>query len=236
MIELSELRREFAAERSLGGLGRRRGAPLVALDGVTLRVAAGERVGIAGANGSGKSSLLRIAAGLLAPSGGTGSLGGVNVNDGPRPLARVAALVTGEERSFYWRVSGRHNLEFWASLRGLAPADGSARARELLDRVGLGQAADRRVQTYSSGMRQRLAMARALLGRPRVLLCDELTRALDKEGSRRLWSLADQEVEEGAALLATATRLEDLEDRCDRIVFLEAGRLVSEPSPEVVAL
>jgi ABC-2 type transport system ATP-binding protein len=234
VIELVEVRREFASERALGGLGRRTGPPLQALRGVTLRVEAGERVGIAGANGSGKSSLLRIAAGLLAPSGGTGRVAGVDVSAGPHALARVASLVAGEERSFYWRVSGRHNLELWGALRGLRPAEAAERARELLEHVGLGGAGERRVQTYSSGMRQRLAMARGLLGRPRVLLCDELTRALDEEGSERLWSLANEEVERGGALLCTGTRLDDLEGRCDRILFLDGGRLVDEPSPEVV--
>ena len=137
----------------------------------------------------------------------------------------MAALVAGEERSFYWRVSGRHNLELWGALRGMRPAEAGERARELLDHVGLAEAGERRVQTYSSGMRQRLAMARALMGRPRVLLCDELTRALDEEGSERLWSLASEEVERGAALLATATRLDDLAGRCDRILFLDGGPL-----------
>ena len=117
----------------------------------------------------------------------------------------------------------------------MRPAEASERARELLEHVGLGDAGERRVQTYSSGMRQRLAMARALLGRPRVLLCDELTRALDEEGSERLWSLATEEVERGAALLASATRLDDLAGRCDRILFLDGGRLTPEPSAEVVA-
>ena len=77
-------------------------------------------------------------------------------------------------------------------------------------------------------------MARALLGHPRVLLCDELTRALDEEGTGRLWALATEESEGGSALLTTATRLDDLEGRCDRILFLDGGRLVDEPSAEVV--
>jgi len=235
VIELTDVRREFPAERRLGGIGRRTGPALHALSGVTRRVDEGERVGIAGPNGSGKSSLLRIAAGLLAPTGGSGRVAGVDVGSGPRKVARQVALVSGEERSFYWRVSGRHNLEFWGALRGLAPAVASERSRELLDRVGLAHAGERRVQTYSSGMRQRLAMARALMGRPRALLCDELTRALDEEGSERLWSLVGEEVEGGAALLVTATRLDDLAGRCDRILFLDGGRLVDEPSPEVVA-
>jgi ABC-type multidrug transport system ATPase subunit len=201
---------------------------------VSLSVAGGERVGVAGANGSGKSSLLRIAAGLLTPTAGGGSVGGVELSEGPHELAKVAALVAGEERSFYWRVSARHNLELWGALRGMSPAEARERALELLEHVGLGDAGERRVQTYSSGMRQRLAMARALLGHPRVLLCDELTRALDEEGTERLWALATQESEGGAALLTTATRLDDLEGRCDRILFLDGGRLVDEPSAEVV--
>jgi ABC-2 type transport system ATP-binding protein len=234
VIELTDLRREFTAERSFGGLGRRSGPALEALRGVSLSVAAGERVGIAGANGSGKSSLLRIAAGLLTPTAGDGSVGGVELSAGPHELAKVAALVAGEERSFYWRVSGRHNLELWGALRGMRPTEARERARQLLEHVGLADAGERRVQTYSSGMRQRLAMARALLGRPRVLLCDELTRALDEEGTERLWALATEESEGGAALLTTATRLDDLEGRCDRILFLDGGRLVDEPSAEVV--
>ena len=236
VIELTDVRREFPAERGLGGIGRRTGPALHALTGVTLRVDEGERVGIAGPNGSGKSSLLRIAAGLLAPTGGSGRVAGVDVGSGPQGAgapwrrwspARSAAS-TGGSRAATTSSSG-------ARCAGSHPAVAAERARELLDRVGLAHAGERRVQTYSSGMRQRLAMARALMGRPRALLCDELTRALDEEGSERLWSLVGEEVEGGAALLATATRLDDLAGRCDRILFLDGGRLVDEPSPEVVA-
>ena len=234
MIEARGLRRLYRPERSLGGLGPRRGASVVALADASPSVAGGEIVGVARANGSGKSTLLRVIAGMILPDRGSVSVAGCDPVDDRIGVARHAALVTGEERSFYWRLSGRRNLELFGALCGLPSAAAAERSHEVLGRVGLTYAADRRVLAYSSGMRQRLAVARALVREPRVLLLDELTRALDEEGTTRLWELVQAERRRGVAVLAAATRAVDLETRCDRLLFVEAGALVEEAPAAVV--
>jgi ABC-type multidrug transport system ATPase subunit len=225
VIEAAGLTRRFAQARSLGGFGPPRAAALSVLKGISLEVPGGGIVGIVGANGSGKSTLLRVLAGLVTPDSGTARVAGRDPVKDRVGVARVAALLTGEERAFYLRLTARHNLELFAALSDVPPGAATARADEVLERVGLGYAADRRVAAYSSGMRQRLGMARALLRRPEALLLDELTRALDDEGTETLWGIVAEEAARGASVLATATRAPDLEGRCDRVLALEGGVL-----------
>ena len=229
MIRAEGLEREFGRRR----LFRGRIQPVRVLDGVTLAVEPGERLGVVGANGSGKTTLLRTLAGLLKPSAGSVSVFGLDPAREPIAAARLIGFVGGEDRTFHWRLSGRHNLEFFGALHGLAPGEATGRAERTLERVGLAGAADRLVQEYSSGMRQRLALARAVIPRPRALILDEPVRALDEEGVRVLRDLLEELA--GAAVVASAAKLHDLEGVCDRLVFLEGGRLGDEPAAAVLS-
>ena len=146
---------------------------------------------------------------------------------GPRPAP--------EERSFYLRLSARHNLLLFAALCDLAPAEARTASDRVLARVGLADVADRPVMGFSSGMRQRLAMARILLRSPRVLLIDELVRALDESGTEQVWGIVGEEAARGTSVLVTATRLADLEGRVGTVAHLERGRLVDAVPDAVVA-
>jgi ABC-2 type transport system ATP-binding protein len=142
--------------------------------------------------------------------------------------------VVGDERSFQWTVSGRENLHYFAALHGLPAAAARARAGELLERVGLQPVADRRFREYSRGMRQRLAIARGLLGTPRVLLLDEPTLGLDPRGARDLRAFLRDETIRAAGRTAILCTNDPGEARAvgDRVLFLEGGRLKGESTPD----
>jgi ABC-2 type transport system ATP-binding protein len=160
------------------GVSKRFGQ-VAALDRVDLEVPAGQVVALLGANGAGKSTLVRIGATTIIPDAGSVEMAGWNALTHPEQARAATGVVLSEERSFFWRLSGRDNLEFFASLHGLRHRDARARADEVLEAVGLTEVGDRRVDRYSSGMRARLGLARSLLGRPRALLLDEPSRSLD---------------------------------------------------------
>ncbi len=209
----------------LCGIGKRFGR-LSVLRGVDLRVDPGEVVGLIGANGSGKTTLLNIAVGLLPPSEGERRLGG-------RPAAQVEleqraklAFVT-HTTQLYGRLTARENMALFAELRAVVGAP-TAPADPLLERLGLLHAADRMVGTYSRGMMQRLALARALQGRPQLLLLDEPFTALDRPGRERLAEVLVQERAAGLAVLLSSHDYDAVVAVTDRVVLLEGGRLAGE--------
>jgi ABC-2 type transport system ATP-binding protein len=214
--------------------GRLFRAPVRALEDVTFSVARGEIVCLMGPNGAGKSTLARILGGLLVPSEGRATVAGHDAGASLPALRRSVAFIVGDERSFHFGVSGRENLLYFAALYGLSAAEGQRRSAELLERVGLGAAADRRYREYSRGMRQRLAVARGLLGEPEVLLLDEPTLGLDPVGARDLRAFLRDEMIRGVGRTAVLCTNDPAEARAlaDRVLFLRGGRLVGEAPPE----
>jgi ABC-2 type transport system ATP-binding protein len=214
--------------------GRLTRPPVAALADVSFRVAAGQIVCLMGPNGAGKSTLLRILSGLLSPSTGHARVAGLDVLTHGLEFRRRVGFVVADERSFHWPLSGRHNLEYFGALHGYAAPDARARASELLMRVGLHEAADRPFRTYSRGMRQRLAMARGLLGAPDVLLLDEPTLGLDPIGARDLRRFLRNDVIRAAGRTAMVGTNDPGEARAlgDRIFLLDRGRLIREIAPD----
>ena len=211
----------------VAGLTKRFGA-LEALTGVDLEVGRGELVALLGPNGAGKTTLLRILGTTLLPDAGRATVAGLDVVARPQQVRAVVGLVLGNERSFYWRLTGRHNLEFFASLHGLDRRVARDRATELLDLLGLTEAADRRFDGYSSGMKARLGLARALLADPPVLLLDEPTRTLDPVAAadfrRQVVALAR---DRGRAALFATHDLHEAAALADRVVVLAGGRVAT---------
>ena len=160
--------------RNFGRVARR-----TALDGVCFGVRQGELFGLLGTNGAGKSTILRILSGLIVPDGGTVIVAGIDASSAPVALRRKVGLCNTDERSFYHRITARRNLEYFGALQGLAGAPLRERIVQVMTAVDLKDVLDLRFDSFSSGMKQRLGIARALLADPDVLILDEPTRAVD---------------------------------------------------------
>lgn len=196
-----------------------------ALDGITFSVPEGSVCGLLGPNGSGKTTALRILLGLTRPNEGTSSLLGDTGGSSRREAARrTGALV--ETPALYERTSARGNMVIEAAARGLG--DSSGEIQGLLDLVGLGSRADDRVKGFSLGMRQRLGLATALLGKPKLVILDEPTNGLDPAGIVEIRELIRTLPELGTTVLVSSHLLQEVQAMCDRVVILDHGRLVAE--------
>ena len=199
---------------------------VTALDAVDVTVRAREIVCLVGANGAGKSTLLRILGTTVLPDGGEVRVSGLDVVAEPTEVRRRVGFLLAEERSWYWRLSGRHNLEFFGALHGFDRDDARRAADELLAEVDLVDVADREVAGYSSGMRLRLAIARALLGSPPVLLLDEPSRTLDPMATRDFGeTVRELSHRRDAAVLLATHDLHEAATLGDRVALLVDGRI-----------
>ncbi|MCA9870526.1 MAG: ABC transporter ATP-binding protein [Caldilineae bacterium] len=206
--------------------------PVLAVDKVSLDVHEGELFGLLGPNGAGKTTFIRLLCTMIVASSGTGSILGVDLQEEQR-IREMVGLASGDERSFYWRLTARQNLAFFGVLNGLSDHDARQRADELIRQVDLVDKADKPVRTYSSGQKQRLGIARALLHHPRVLFLDEPTRSLDPTATQRLHLFIREELmaREGMTILLTTHRLDEAELLSNRIGIMNRGRLQAVGTP-----
>jgi len=228
-ITVANLTKTYPAPlRPLAWVRGRREAPRAALVDLSFEVAAGERLAVIGPNGAGKSTLLRILAGLLSPTSGSAQVAGLDVvRDRPRSRQAVGAAL-GEDRGLSPRLTVRQNLRFFAALFGLPPGEVDPRIDQLGARLEATALLDREVRTLSTGERARAVLARTLLHRPRVLLLDELTRALDPGAAMRLRAQLRAEAEEqGVAVLFASHDLAEVESLATRVVLLSRGRVAA---------
>lgn len=201
-------------------------AAVEALRGITIQIARGEIFGLLGPNGAGKTTMLRLLATLIVPTRGGGRIDGADLVGQAASVRRAVAYASGDERGFYGRLSGHENLEFFAGLLGLPPRDAGRRVDDVLEQLDLGPMARRPVAQYSRGMRQRLCIARALLGTPRVLLLDEPTRSLDPvmaTGFRRL--VCRLSTDTAMTIVLASHDLAEAEQLCHRVAVLRHGSL-----------
>jgi len=202
-----------------------------AVDGIDLRVREGEIYGFLGPNGAGKSTTVLMLTTLLPPTAGTARVAGFDVaREGPRVRASIGAAL--QEAALDPLLSGREHMRLQTALHGLGKDERRTRGQELLERVGLAQAADRKVGGYSGGMRRRLDLALALVHRPRILFLDEPTTGLDIQSRTALWDeVARLAAEEGVTVFLTTQYLEEADALAGRVGIIDHGRIVAEGTP-----
>lgn len=229
-IEVRDLVKDYELQRSLLDTFRRQGPSahrVRALDHVSFTVEQGEVLGLLGANGAGKTTLINILCTLLTPTSGKALIGGHDVELDPGQARLQVGLVTSNERSFYWRLTGRQNLRFFADLYHVPASEVDRRIDDFLDALDLTRFADRRFDGYSTGVRQRFAFARAMLHRPRVLFMDEPTKGLDPNASAAMLQVIKERILGvwNPTILVTSHNLAEIEKLCHRVAIVDRGRL-----------
>jgi ABC-2 type transport system ATP-binding protein len=212
-IEVEKLRRTFK--------GR------AAVDDISFSVEQGEIFGFLGPNGAGKTTTIRVLTGQLLPSGGSARVAGYDCASQAQKLKPFIGVV-GEQQNLYDRMSGRENLAFFARLFGVS----SRRVDDVLAQVGLSNRAKESVKIYSNGMKQRLLIARALLNQPQVLFLDEPTRGLDPGAARDIRQAVAALARDGTTVFLTTHYMEEADQLCSRVAFLNEGRIVALDTPQ----
>ncbi len=198
-----------------------------ALDELSLTVPRGSIFGLLGPNGAGKTTLIRILATLLRPDTGTVLVAGHDVVRDPAAVRGCIGLA-GQFAAVDDHLTGRENIAMIGRLYGLSGRDADNRAAGIVDRIGLNEAADRQVKTYSGGMRRRIDLAASLVGRPQVLFLDEPTTGVDPASRQDLWQLVRDLATEGTTVLLTTQYLDEADQLADRIAVIDHGRLLTE--------
>jgi ABC-2 type transport system ATP-binding protein len=208
---------------------------VTAVEGVSLDIKEGELFGLLGPNGAGKTTLIKLLCCLVLPSSGVAHIFGHDILKEEHEVRKLVGLVSAEERSFFWRLTGRENLQFYASLYNLSRQQTKKRIDELLNLVGMSDEGNIRFQNYSTGMRQKLAIARSFLSEPRVLFVDEPTRSLDPVSAQAIRRFLKERVTDEKKTVVLATHnLSEAEQLCDRLAIMEHGRVIAAGSvPEL---
>ena len=245
-IEARQLVKKFPARAGTGDknstpapqqkrrfLGRKEPKTLfTAVNGVDLQIERGEIFGLLGPNGAGKSTTIRMLCTLLEPTSGTAQVNGFDVVKQANDVRRSLGTVLAGERSIYWKLTGRENLEYFAALYHIPPTVAKKRVQELIERMEIKDRANELVEKYSTGMRQRIAIAKALLARPPILLLDEPTLGLDPQAARRVRELIAELKQEGHTVLLTTHYMEEADQLSDRIGIIDTGKVIALDTPE----
>lgn len=241
MIEVENLRKIFRQNTASGGLiktllGRVPSEEVVALSDLSFTVEEGQFYSLLGRNGAGKTTAIKILCTLLLPDGGSASIAGYDVDRDSVEVRRNIGVSIRGERSVYWRLSGRQNLEYFGQLYDLGGSELKRRVSEVADVIGLSDRLDDYVERYSMGMKQRLAIGCALIHSPRVLMLDEPTIGLDAASARNLRHFISHELRdrERVTILYTTHYMHEAEEMSDRIGILHDGGLVAEGTPDKI--
>ncbi|MFD0202071.1 ABC transporter ATP-binding protein [Saccharothrix carnea] len=214
---------------------RPKGDEVTALDGLTLDVPEHEVHGLLGPNGAGKTTLCKILSTILLPTSGTAEVLGHDVVTGAAEIRRHVGIVFGGERGLYGKLTARQTLRYWAALHLLPDARAKERTDALLARLGLADKADDLVETFSRGMKQRVHLARGLIGDPKLILFDEPTTGMDPVAARDFRKLITELRDEGRTILITTHDMDEAEEVCDRVTLIDNGRVLATETPRGLA-
>lgn len=226
-IELKHISKTFT-ERNWKTFLFHKPRQTVALNDVSLTVKKGEIMGLLGPNGAGKTTLIKILSTLVTPDSGKGSISGLSLATQSLAIRNKIGMVSTNDRTFYWRLSGRENLDFFATLYNLHGTRKTHQIEKALQLTGMEDKAESRFMSYSSGQKQRLAIARAMLSDPEVLLMDEATTSLDPIATRKLLTFTKETLtrQEQKTIIWCTHNLREAEDICDRVTILHKGKVL----------
>lgn len=205
---------------------------LKAVDGVSFDIYKGEIFGLLGPNGAGKTTTIKMITGLLVPSSGTVTLDGIDVVQKPKEALKRIGVVLAGDRGVYWKLTGRENLEYFAAMYGYGPRAAKVRTQEIIDELKIEEFADILVEKYSTGMKQKIALGKALIPNSKVVLLDEPTLGLDPQSAINLRETIVKLKEEGKTILLTTHYMEEADFLCDRIAIVDGGKIIALDTSE----
>lgn len=203
-----------------------------AVDGVSFNIYKGEIFGLLGPNGAGKTTTIKMITGLLRPTSGVINVMGKDVDKNPMEALNNIGTVLAGDRSIYWKLTARENLEYFAALYGCGRKEAKDRTVKVLERLGLTQKADELVEKYSTGMKQKVALGKALIPFAPVVLLDEPTLGLDPQSALNLREIIMDIKDEGRTVLLTTHYMEEADFLCDRIAIIDGGKIIALDTPE----
>jgi len=239
-IQTIDLTKRFAKKKHRGVFGflrrnqsnNKHNDVTVALDKVNIKIRPGELFGLLGPNGSGKTTTIKCLSTILIPDEGTAIVNGFDIQKETSMVRASLGMVVGGERTLYWKLTARDNLMYFASLYKMHRRHAKKRIEELLETMQLSDRADERLEDYSTGMRQKVAIARALLHDPPILLLDEPTLGLDPNFARQIRSqIRELSEKQGKTVLLTTHYMDEADQLCDRVAFINNGKIVAVDTP-----
>ena len=227
-IEAKSLQKVFTTRQ---GFWRQKRKSTIAVQDVSFQIEKGELFGLLGPNGAGKTTTVKMLTTILLPTQGSGTILGYDLVKDTREIRQHIGFTFGGARGLYGRLTAKDNLRYFAELYALEPSLAKTRINEMLEMVGLASRADDRVETFSSGMQQRLHLARALLHNPEVLFLDEPTVGIDPVGARELRQTVKELQQAGKTILLTTHYMAEAEELCDRIAIVNKGKIIAMDTP-----
>ena len=203
---------------------------ITAVDDVSFTLSQGELFGLLGPNGAGKTTLIRMLSTVIAPDSGDVTIGGASVRDRPEEARRFIGVCP-QDLALYEDLTARENMVFFARMSGLSSEEASAGSAEFLELVGLAERANSRVSTFSGGMKRRLNIGIALVGRPQLLFLDEPTVGVDPQSRNHIFDTVEHLSAEGTTVIYTTHYMEEADRLCERLLIMDHGRVIQEGSP-----
>jgi len=231
VIVAENLTKIFRTKERKGFLKRGKVKEIVAVDHISFKVYRGEVFGFLGPNGAGKTTTVKLLTTLLLPDEGEAWVNGYHVVKEAGKVRETIGVSLYSDRGFYWKLTGRENLRYYAYLHHIPPKEAEKRIEKLLKLVELDKDADRLVEEYSTGMKSRLNIARALLNEPETLFLDEPTIGLDPASARRIREIVRSFADDGGTVFLTTHNMEEADQLCDRIAIINKGKIVALGTP-----